>query len=339
MITAWVYAASATSMATILQQIRAGDLVGAKTSLQNIENLATTTEGTLRTIGQMEPKTMGGHLQMLSSFDRALAGLAAYMHSYELAAYAEQYLDMLAYTPAEQLAADDVAETSVQVIAPTILAIARAYANTSMAAESADIEGVKSLDYMCSLPNVKRLATSYRAAASANVTYFETLVGVKDDATRNQVASMEPDYLTAYVAATIEDRSGTPETLKTEWGEDSLPYRLMTLSAAELAYFKASTLISKWYSLGVQNDWLTGRATSVEHEKAFMNMLTTAEKKARENAQAAKVATGSIPVQARIAYQNARVLREGDLADKLDALEGYWQSSAYSQTAVMLARN
>jgi hypothetical protein len=82
-----------------------------------------------------------------------------------------------------------------------------------------------------------------------------------------------------------------------------------------------------------------GRAISVEHEKAFMNTLTTAERKARENARAALVATGAIPVQSRIAYQNARVLREGDLADKLAALEAFWASSAYSQTAVMLARN
>jgi hypothetical protein len=339
MINAWVYAASATSTASILQQVRNGDIVGAKTSLQEIEGLASTTESALRTIGEMRPDTMGGHLQMLSSFDRAIAGLAAYMHSNELAMYTEQYHDNLVYLPADQLNTDEMAEYTVQMVAPTVLAIARAVANTSIATESADIEGVKSLDYMCSLPNVKRLATSYHSAASANVTYFETLVGVTDDASRNIAASREPDYLTAYIAANIGNMTGLPETLKGEWGEDSLSYRLMTLSAAELAYFKASTLISKWYSLGVQTDWLSGRATSVEHEKAFMNMLTSAEKKARENAKAAKVATGSIPVQARIAYQNARVLREGDLADKLDALEGYWQSSAYSQTAVMLARN
>ena len=42
----------------------------------------------------------------------------------------------------------------------------------------------------------------------------------------------------------------------------------------------------------------------------------------------------------RLHYQNARVLREGgDLGDRLRALELYWLSSVYSQTAVMLARN
>jgi hypothetical protein len=336
---AWTYAAAAAATSEIITQVKAGDFAGAKVTLQNIEALANTTESVLREVGEMKPDTMGGHLQMLSSYDRAVAGLAAYFQATTSAQYAEMYLDQLSYVPASDLATFDVAEQTVQVVAPTVLTIARAVANTLQASESKEIEGVKSLDYMCSLPNVKRLAASYQSAAAANVTYFEALVGVTDDNTRNQVVMMEPDYLTAYIAANLPNMPGSAQTLKDEWKEDSLSWRLMTLSAAQLAYFKASTLISKWYSLGVQNDWLTGRATSVEHEKAFLNMLSTAEKKARENARAAKVATGSIPVQARIAYQNARVLREGDLADKLDALEAFWQSSAYSQTAVMLARN
>jgi hypothetical protein len=33
------------------------------------------------------------------------------------------------------------------------------------------------------------------------------------------------------------------------------------------------------------------------------------------------------------------VKQRGDVSDKIDALTLYWMSSAYSQTAVMLARN
>ena len=33
------------------------------------------------------------------------------------------------------------------------------------------------------------------------------------------------------------------------------------------------------------------------------------------------------------------IIREGDIGDKLSALSQFWMSSAYSQTAVMLARN
>jgi uncharacterized protein len=339
MVDAWVYAASATTTSDILQSVQANDLVGAKATLHQIEGLSALPEMMVKEVGTMKPDTMGGHLLMLSAYEKAIAGLAGYMYSSTSVDTTRMFLDNLSTMTPEQLAEFDIAEETVRYTAPTVLAIARAVAHATGAKESMDIEGVKSLNYMCSLPNVRRLATSFQSAASANVTYFETLVGVKDDMTRNYVMAMEPDYLTAYISANLPKLTGMPETLKTEWGEDSLPWGLMTLASAQLAYFKASTLISKWYSLGVQNDWLTGRATSVEHEKAFMNMLTTAERKARENARAASVAAGSIPVQARIAYQNARILREGDLADKLQALEAYWASSAYSQTAVMLARN
>jgi hypothetical protein len=335
----WVYAASATTIADIVESVKNGDIPGAQQKLANIEALTNTTETIVREIGEMRPDTMGGHLQMLSAYDRAIAGLAAYMQSGEQMYNTKSYLEALSYMTPEELAGFDVAEQTVQAVTPTVLLIARAVAHTVGAKETMEIEGVKSLNYMCSLPNVKRLATSFEKAATANVTYFETLVGVKDDQTRMYVINLEPDYLTAWISSNMTNLNGFPQTLKEEWGEDSLSWRLMTLSAAELGYFKASVLISKYYSLSVQNNWYTGRAEKVEHEKAFINMLSVAEKKARENAQGAKISAGSIPVQARIAYQQARVLREGDLADKLLALEAFWQSSAYSQTAIMLARN
>jgi hypothetical protein len=203
------------------------------------------------------------------------------------------------------------------------------------------------VNYLCSLPNVKRLARSFTSASTANLTYFETLfvrematqVKIPFEQAQTRFAMYEPDYLVAMMSANMPNMGGLPEALKNEWKEDSIAWGLATLAGSELSFFKTSLLISKWYSLGVEPDHDTGRAASVEHEKAFVNMLVSAERSARENARAAKVATGSIPVQARVAYQNAKVLREGDLGDKLDALEAFWESSVYSQTAVMLARN
>lgn len=68
-------------------------------------------------------------------------------------------------------------------------------------------------------------------------------------------------------------------------------------------------------------------------------MINTAERKAREYARSARVGTGAIPVQNLRAYARARVLREGDLTDKLAALELFWRASEYSQIAVKMARN
>jgi uncharacterized protein len=336
---AWIYAAAATSTSDLLEQAVGGDVAGARKSLAELEALAASTEAVLRQVGALRPDTMGGHLQMLAAYQRAIAGLAAYQHAEQATAATRGLLDELSRMPAARLGELDVAEKLVAVAGPAVLATPRAVASARVAEESLAIEGVQSLAYMCSLPNVRRLATSFQSAAMANVTYFEALLGIGDDRTRARVASLEPDYLTAYIAAHLAKSPGMAATLRGEWGDKSLAWGLMTLASAQLAYFKASTLISKWYSLSVQNDWLSGRPLSVEHEKAFLHMLGTAERTARENARAAQVAAGAIPVQARIAYQQARVLREGALADKLAALETFWASSAYSQTAVMLARN
>jgi len=89
----------------------------------------------------------------------------------------------------------------------------------------------------------------------------------------------------------------------------------------ELAYFDSAGLIAKYYSLGVHTDE-AGKADKVEYAKAFDNMLATAERNARASARAARIATGAIPVQAKLAYQVAMVERGGELDEKLDALAG-----------------
>jgi hypothetical protein len=144
----------------------------------------------------------------------------------------------------------------------------------------------------------------------------------------------EPRYLAAKFAFQI----GFIVAKDFKWTDDDLPMVLVTLGSSIMSYLRSSSVIAEWYSLGVQqND--RGEKTGVVQEKAFINMLTQAEEKAREHANAAKVATGQIPIQARLHYQNGKVLREGSLEDKLAALEEFWWASAYSQVAVMLARN
>ncbi len=345
---AWVYAAGATATSDILELVQAGDLIGARAKLTEFQGLALTTDASLRTIAELKPATMGGHLQMLSAFQTAVSGWGFHVFSSEfLAANTRAVFDELDKLPDAALADRSVGDTVVTATAPTVLSIARAVANSVMSIEQMDIEGQKSINYLCSLPNVKRLATSFQSAAGSNLAYFDSLIvaevakafNMTQDQAKVKFAGVEPDYLVALMAGSVSGMGGLPEQLKNEWGENSIAWGLFSLAASELSFFRTSMLISKWYSLGVQNDPVTGRPTKVAHEKAFFNMLSFAEQRARENARAALVATGEIPIQARIRYQQARVLREGDLADKLAALEGFWAASVYAQTAVMLARN
>jgi hypothetical protein len=149
---------------------------------------------------------------------------------------------------------------------------------------------------------------------------------------------VEPDYLVALMTSKLGDAEGIPQELKAAWGEHSLAWGLMSLAGSELAYENAAELVAKYYSLVIHLDD-RGKISSLDHEKAFTNMLASAERAARASARAAKIATGSIPVQAKLAYQVASIEREGDLDDKLEALSEFWAASAFSQTAVMLARN
>ena len=344
---AWVYAASAVSAEQITELVQNGDFVGAQAKLHDFVGLAGQTEDALRQVGKIKPDTLGGHLRMMSAFQRAISGWGFHVFAGELGKQTADFFEQIKDASPDALRSPDNADEIVGHVAPTVLAIARAVAATQTGIEGLDVETEQSINYMCSLPNVRRLAKSFASASTANLQYFEALF-VKELATQFNIpfetaqekfAMFEPDYLVGTMAANMPTMTGLPETLKTEWGEDTIAWGLASLAGSELSWFKTSLLIAKWYSLGVDIDHDTSRPTTVEHEKAFINMLASAERSARENARAAKVATGSIPVQSRIAYQNAKVLREGDLGDKLDALEAFWESSVYSQTAVMLARN
>jgi uncharacterized protein len=337
MLDAWTYATAATTTANILSHVQSGDLAGAGSIVDNLIAQDKETLDEFDKIGATAPKTMGGHLLMLSAYQAALQAWAFQVYSSQGLELVKGYLDNLKQQPADQLQSAEVADELATNIVAAITTASRTHAAVIQAGEILEYETEKSVNYMCSLPNVKRLATSYQSAAAAAVDYFESLSNITDDMVRERAALIEPDYLVSYMASKLADATGVPAQLKDKWGENSLPWRLMTLAGSQMAYFRSAQLIAKYYSLGVQRD-RAGRPT-ITRDKAFHNMLASAERSAREAAREARIATGSIPVQAKLAYQVAQLDREGATEDKLQALAEYWTSSAFSQSAVMLARN
>nr|HEX4314418.1 S16 family serine protease [Kofleriaceae bacterium] len=337
MLEAWTYASTATQTASILQHVQSGDAAGAATAIDALLGKDKETTDEFEKIGKIKPNTLGGHLLMLSAYQSALQAWAFQVYSAQGLEATKEYVTGLESTPAEQLQTPEAASEIVGNIASSILTANRTHAAVIQSSEILEYETEKSVNYMCSLPNVKRLSTSYQSAAAAAVDYFESLSGITDDTVRERAALIEPDYLVSYMASKLSDASGVPAELKQKWGENSLPWGLMSLAGSQMAYFRSAELIAKYYSLQVSHD-AAGRPT-VEHEKAFMNELASAERSAREAARSARIATGAIPVQAKLAYQVAQLDREGSTEDKLHALEEYWASSAFSQAAVMLARN
>jgi len=347
MLEAWVYAASATDTYDVLVKLQSGDGDGALAAIGSLDDLEKGTIEIFKKVGSIKPTTMGGHLMMMGAYQAALRAWGYKMFAADAVRKTKQFIVLASQRDAAELGSSEVADLIVENVAPTIALIGRTVAETALAAQRMEFESEKSVNYMCNIPNVKRMTTSYESASAAGINYFETLLvgplaerfGIPIDDARQRLAMREPNYLVAFMLSRMDQAStGVMADLKKQWGEKSLQWNLMTLAASELAYSKSAELVAKYYSLNVTNG-ADGRVEQVEHEKAFLNMLVTAERTARANARAARIATGSIPVQAKLAYQLAAIEREGDMQDKIDALAGFWTSSAFSQTAVMLARN
>ncbi|MEP6861966.1 MAG: S16 family serine protease [Deltaproteobacteria bacterium] len=346
MLYAWTFATTTNTTYELLNKVKKGDINGAVAELQTLDQLGGNINAVFQKIGALKPKTLGGHLQMIAAFKTALRSYVYRQLASQITASTVIYLQGLASEPATKLAAPETADLVVAAIAPTLLYVGRTTAESTLALQELEFEKEDSVTYMCSLPNVKRMATSFESAAAAGVSYFDTMVidelakgsSLSVDDARNRFSAVEPDYLVAYLMTKLSESEGLPKDLKTGWGEKSLAWGLMSLASSELAYFDSAELIAKYYSLGVHTDD-NNKVDKIEFEQAFTNMLASAERNARANARAAKIAAGAVPVQAKLAYQIAVIERDGDLSEKVDALGEFWAASAFSQTAVMLARN
>jgi hypothetical protein len=346
MLYAWTFATATNSTYDILGKVRKGDINGAIAELNTLDTLGKNQEAVFRKIGALRPKTLGGHLQMMAAFKTALRSYVYRQLAEQITLQTIAYLETLAKESPTVLGSATTGDAVVAALAPTLLYLGRTSAETTLALQQLEFEKEDSVMYMCSIPNVQRMATSFSSASAAGVTYFDTMVidelsksaGITADDARNRFSVVEPDYLAAYMMTKLSETEGLPKELKTAWGEKSLAWGLMSLAGSEIAYYDSAELIAKYYSLGIHTDD-NNKVDKIMFESAFTNMLASAERNARANARAARIAAGAIPVQAKLAYEIAVSLRDGDLNDKVEALGEFWTSSSFSQTAVMLARN
>jgi len=346
MLYAWTFATATNSTYDILGKIKKGDITGAVATITTLDQLGANQRAMFQKIGALRPKTLGGHLQMMAAFKTALRSYVYHQLAVQVTFQTTGYLEGLTKETPAKLGSAEIADKVVAAVAPTLLYLGRTSAETSLALEQLEFEKEDSVMYMCSIPNVQRMATSFSSASAAGVSYFDTMVideltkstGMTMDDARNRFSMVEPDYLVAYMMTKLSESEGVVKDLKTAWGEKSLAWGLMSLAGSELAYYDSAELIAKYYSLGVHTDE-NSKVDKIMFESAFTNMLASAERSARANARAAKIAAGAIPVQAKLAYEIGIVERDGDLTEKVDALGEFWASSSFSQTAMMLARN
>jgi hypothetical protein len=113
------------------------------------------------------------------------------------------------------------------------------------------------------------------------------------------------------------------------------------LGASQTAYLIASTLISKYYSLKASYDpelEALGIRSPVEFEnqRGLINMLDLAERNARGTIAMAE-GVGNDLTQQILMYEQAKLLREGTPADKVDALQLFWNASLESRLMTIFA--
>ncbi|HEX4419019.1 MAG TPA: hypothetical protein VH165_14005, partial [Kofleriaceae bacterium] len=130
---------------------------------------------------------------------------------------------------------------------------------------------------------------------------------------------------------------GLPHEVATAWGA-STAASLLALAGSAAALHSAAALVARHDALAVRTDD-AGVPTAIGSPEALRALLAGAAVTARAAARAARIATGAIPLRARLAYQLALIEAGGPLDDQLAALADLWAATAASRLAVTLARN
>jgi predicted S18 family serine protease len=183
---------------------------------------------------------------------------------------------------------------------------------------------------------LKELSEALRKAAEANLDYFDNVVlaemakkaGVSMDIMKEEFANNDFNY--AFAVATLNVTPIVKKKLSKGMQRD-----LATLGDSLQSFLLSSGLIAEYYSLDAIFD-NNGNITGVSNEKALINMLDIADKKAVAYINLAKKLKADSPLPV-LHYEIGKVLREGDVNDKLDALTEFWTASTEARLLAMLS--
>ncbi len=344
MLAAWALANSTHQTYDVLSKVEAGDVAGAITAV-SAEDPAKI-RAAFDQIAALHPTTIGGALDALAAFETALRGWAFHTFAAEAVAATTEYLKSLQDKPRADLGSHETADAVVEHVAPALAFIGQTSAETTLATQELELETATTARYATSVGDVLRLAAASQDVAEAERAAFDAMLiaplaeksKLSEDETRRRFAMIEPDYLVALMLGQVQTAEGLPYEIKAAWGDHSVGWGLASLAAGQLGALDAALVLAKYITIGLAADD-RGSVAGVDHEASFAQLLAAAERNARASARAAKIATGVIPMRAKLAYELALVERGGDVNDRLDALGELWAATVMSQTAVMMARN
>ena len=325
-------------MVDVLEAMQKGDFAKVEERIQSLATVEGKLKGLELELGvNARKRTLGGTVNSVSGF--ALYNVTeAFMHLGKFHyARAHQVIELINTNkiPKSEAAINQMVSDLLKPVAY----FAAADAMLQAARESMDFAPEEGADLTLDVGRLSRLAKAYGSAASAGTAYFESTV-VKSSAESAGVpieqvqAAIEGQDMNYILAPMLADVAGNAERIT--GSEDKPETAMIRLSAGVAAFIQSAGLINKYYSLGFKRQ--DDGTPLLTQRRALSSQLDLAKRSALAAAGDAKRLVGFIPATARLAWEDATALREGDDEDKLDALTGYWQSAFWSRLVLTLAR-
>jgi uncharacterized protein len=179
-----------------------------------------------------------------------------------------------------------------------------------------------------SLDTLVAMADIFRRGAEANIAYFDSLIiapfaeenGYSLDLAKLLFVEADQTYLTAIAAI-----GGADQLISSMQKPEA--QAIMQLGAALLGFNQSAIVIAEYYSLDARIDE-SGTVVEYGRQTALADMLDLADQRAK--VWLSGVAADD-PVSSLYYYDNARLERQGDAFEQLDALGHYWQSAVLSE--------
>jgi hypothetical protein len=332
MSTAWRDALEASTLRTIIEKTHARDATGASAVLDALLLLPGSDTDAFTAIARSATDTLAGQLRSIQAARASLQGWNGATWAASRLAKAKAFLHAAGTATATP-------EEIIHEVEPAVRRLCQRAEDYAMAKDWLALTADDTRRPPASLASISRSVTALQAASAAAIAYLDsvTLPGRAEHANvseldvKTEIAENNPDYLFAHFADRLAIDPFAAQ-LERAWGKQDRSWLLLSLASASLGYTTSTRLVAELYSLRVHGD-------NVENAEAFAAMLDGAERAARATARAARTATGTIPTPAKITYQLAVNNRNGSTRAKLAALSGFWASSLYSQTAMLLVRH
>ena len=327
---AWLDASTANTTAALTAMLAAGELDGALAALTALDP-GPRVRAAFDAAVALPPTTIGGHLATLEALQAVLRGWAMREAAADTTRAAVALLDTLRGKPASALGGPATAAIVADAAAPAVRAMLRAGAEL-VAAEQVLARGPdRSAAYACTPASLQQAVTERTGLATTQLRDAEAIELAArreaiDDAGRRRLAARDPGYAVAERLA-----RGGDDDLPAALGADTCGAGLLQLPSAALVSREAARLV-------LRHD-IAAVVDAGNHAVLLRALIASAQRTTRARARAARIATGIVPLQLRLAYQLAAAEANGSVDDQLDALAELWAATAIADAAILLARS